>query len=87
MPKGDGTGPLRLRLRGGGLMRLAGSGGKRGLWSLGIPLVAAFIQDMRKPNGYLRPLIERFRKRKPAIRVVDADYERIDDGRKKIEEQ
>ncbi|HHO75262.1 MAG TPA: hypothetical protein ENN05_02400 [Deltaproteobacteria bacterium] len=93
MPRNDGTGPLRLRLRGSGMsfLRIARATGSRpigrGLLSLGVPVVAALIHDLRQPDGYLRPLFNRFRKHQPALRVIDADYERVEDGRKKIEEQ
>jgi len=101
MPGAFGNRLLRRRLRGGKIAGFAGTGSKmagfagtgrmkpfgRGLLGVGIPLVAALIRDLRKPDGYLRTLLDRFPKRKPAIRVVDADYERIEDNRKKIEER
>lgn len=88
----DGTGPLRLRFRGGGrsLMKIARMSGKRsigrGLIGLGIPVITALIHDIRQPDGYLRPFINKFIGRRPTIKVIDAQYRPVDPD-KKIEKR
>jgi hypothetical protein len=92
MPRGDGTGPLRLMLRGGGrsLMKIARMSGKRsmgrGLLGLGVPVIAAIIHDMKQPDGYLRPVINKFISRRPTIKVIDAQ-QRPGDAHNKIEKK
>lgn len=79
---------LRRRLRGTGMAGIAGAGRirtyGRGLLGLGIPVAAALIRDLRHPDGYLRQLYNRIRGREQGIRVIEADYEQIDENRKKI---
>ena len=93
MPRGDGNGPMRVRLRGSGkgIMGAARASGTRplgrGLMGLGIPVITALIHDVTRPDGFLRPFLYKLMHRKPVIKVIDANYERIEDGPKKIEEQ
>ena len=93
MPRSFGYGPLRLRLRGSGrtIMGLARSGGKRplgrGLLGLGIPVVTALIHDMRRPDGYLRPYIDKILHRKPAIKVIDAQAKAIEEKKQEVEKK
>ncbi|GEM_PF-2065142 len=88
MPGGDGTGPLRLRLRGSGMsfVRIAravgGRKGGRGVLGIGVPIVAALIHDLKQPDGYLRYFLNRVMHRKPTIRIIDAQHTSIEDNTK-----
>ena len=64
-------------------MRLARGGGRgmgRGLLGLGIPVAIAVVQDLARPDGYLRPLVGRFLKRRPPLEIVSTTVDRIEDG-------
>ncbi len=93
MPRGSGSGLFRLRLRGGtrGLMSSAGVGSQRGmgrgLLGFGIPIAAALIRDVANPDGYLRLLFKKLIRRKPAITIVDASCEQIEDRRTEAEKK
>jgi hypothetical protein len=44
------------------------------------------IHDIRQPDGYLRPFINKFIGRKSTIKVIDAQYRPVDPD-KKIEKR
>jgi len=88
MPRGDGTGPFRLRLRGArtSSMGSVGTGGRklagRSLLGLSVPLIGALIHDVSKPNGLLRPFIKRVLGGRETAKIVDVDYKVIEDMQK-----
>ncbi|HOO46189.1 MAG TPA: hypothetical protein PLM29_08170 [Deltaproteobacteria bacterium] len=88
MLRSVGRAMIRRRLRGSGMNRIAGTGRilpfRRGLLGLGIPVVAALLNDLRDPDGYLRQFYYRIRGREQGIRVIEAGCEQIDDGRKEV---
>jgi len=99
MPGGDGTGPLRLRLRGGtmglGLMKIVRTGGRRGmgrgLLGLSIPFAIAVVHDISQPDGHLRPYFTKLLghakllRKKPPLRIVETSYDRIEGKQKETE--
>ena len=91
MPRFDGSGPLRLRIRGTGMrfIKTAGTATRRpirrGILGLGLPLIAALIHDIRQPDGYIRPLLNRLIHRKPTIRLIDTQQTSSEDKTGKIE--
>ena len=93
MPRAFGYGPLRLRLRGSGraIMGIARAGSKRplgrGLLGLGIPVVTALIHDVRRPDGYLRPYIDKILHRRPEIKVIDAQAKAIEENKREVEKK
>lgn len=101
MPGGDGTGPLRFRLRGGlmshGLMKIARAGGRRGmgrgLLGLSIPVAIAVVRDISQPDGRLRPYFTKLLghakllRNKPPLRIVETSYDRIEDKQKETEKE
>ncbi|HOO38761.1 MAG TPA: hypothetical protein PLV78_10640 [Deltaproteobacteria bacterium] len=91
MPRGDGTGPLRLRIQGGGMrfIRTVGATTRRpihrSILGLGLPLVAALINDIRQPDGYLRPLLNHLIHRRPTVRLIETQQASGEDTSGKIE--
>ena len=71
------------------LMRIArAAGGRtigRKLLGIGVPLVAALIHDMKQPNGYFRPFLNRIMHGRPTIRIIDAQHTSIKDNTKENE--
>ena len=86
-----GNRPLRLRLRARGVAGIARAAGRRplgrGLWSLGLPAIAALVNDLRKPDGYLRPFVHKLISRKPQVRVIDAQVTQIEQKNEEIEKK
>ncbi|MEA3221910.1 MAG: hypothetical protein U9P49_01925 [Thermodesulfobacteriota bacterium] len=93
MPRGDGTGPFRLRLRGARTspMGSVGTGGKklagRGLLGLSVPLIGGLIHDLSDPNGFLRPFIRRITgsletRNVETKKIIDVDYKVIENKQK-----
>ena len=58
---------------------------RRGILGIGLPLVAALINDIRQPDGYIRPLLNHLIHRKPAIRLIDTQQNSSEDKSGKIE--
>jgi len=94
MPRGDGTGPFRLRLRGSRtspMGRSVGTGGRklagRGLLGLSVPLIGGLIHDLSNPNGFLRSFIGRITgsletRNVETKKIIDVDYKVIEDKQK-----
>jgi len=57
----------------------------RKLLGLGVPLVAALIHDMKQPQGYIRPFLNRIMHGRPTIRIIDAQHTSIEDTTKENE--
>jgi hypothetical protein len=68
------------------LVRIARAAGGRSvgrkLLGLGVPLVAALIHDIKQPDGYLRPFLNRIMHRRPTIRLIDVRHTSIEDTTK-----
>lgn len=59
----------------------------RGFLGLGVPIAVALIRDLRDQDGYIRQFCRRIMSKKPAVRVIDADYESIGPDGKSIEDK
>jgi len=91
MPRGNGRGPLRLRLRGRGMRRGNRVSEKssigRSLLGFGIPIAGALIDDMRNPDGYLQTFLHKLMHRKTEINVIDVKATPIEQKRDLIEKK
>lgn len=58
---------------------------RRGILGLGLPLVAALINDIRQPDGYIRPLLNHLIHRRPTVRLIETQQASGEDKTGKIE--